>query len=306
MPEDLRERYRTEADGETTEDTEELPGKRPPRRRQSAETGGSMPDTERASRRERRLRGGRVSWRAAGIGAAVVLCVAAVLVVGSYTFLPPLAGTLFGQGLQDQLGLSEAPEVSVRSEPPPTMLAGAFEEGRVELGEVDFGEVRPERVTIDLDPFDLDVLGSVRSGSLRSEAPLSGTMVLEISEQEISRVAGQDAEVPIQGVELRPDRVIVSSGAELLGVAVPLSVVGRLRAHEEGLAFGPERVRAFGVPVPEEISDQLLSEADFVYPLEDLPYGNEVTGVEVTDGTLVLTLDLERIPVGSPDEEPGG
>lgn len=238
--------------------------------------------------------------------AALILCVAVVLVVGSYTFLPPLVGSMFGERLREGLGLSETPEVSVRSEPPPSMLAGEFEEGRVELDEVDFGEVRPERVTIDLDPFDLDVLGSVRGGALRSEAPLSGTMVVEISEEEISRVAGQDSEVPIEGVDLQADRVQVESGAELLGVAVPLSVMGNLRMRDGGVAFVPDRVRAFGVPVPQDISDELLSETDFVYPLEDLPYGTEITGVEVTDGALVLTGDVRSIPVGPEDEADDG
>lgn len=225
---------------------------------------------------------------------------AAVLLIGSYTFLPPLLGSLFGQSIKNGLGLRAAPEVDLRSEPPPRILAGEFAEGQVVLDDGDFGGVRPQRVTIDLDPFELDVLGSVRGGELTSEQPLSGTLRMEVAEEEVARIARESTEdISIEGVGLEEDRVTVESGTEVLGVDVPVAVRGGLEVRGQDLVFKPQRVSAFGVSVPDRISERLLARADFRYPLEDLPYDARISQVEVERDHLVLFGELRRIPLGS-------
>ncbi len=233
-----------------------------------------------------------------------LLLLAAMLLVGSYTFLPPLLGNLFGQSIKNGLGLRAAPEVDLRSEPPPRIFAGEFAEGQVVLNDGDFGGVRPQRVTIDLDPFELDVLGSVRGGQLASEEPLSGTLRMEVDEDEVARIARESTEdISIEGVELEKDRVTVESGAEVLGVDVPVAVRGGLEVRGQSLVFEPRRVSAFGISVPDRISERLLAQADFQYLLDDLPYDARISQVEVENGHLVLFGELRRIPLGgdSPD-----
>jgi hypothetical protein len=48
-----------------------------------------------------------------------------------------------------------------------------------------------------------------------------------------------------------------------------------------------------GTPVPE----QLLAVVSFSYPLGRLPYGAEITGVEVAEDRLVFSGEMERIPM---------
>ncbi|MDP8950053.1 MAG: DUF2993 domain-containing protein [Actinomycetota bacterium] len=224
------------------------------------------------------------------------LLAVAVVLVGTYTFLPPLVGWMVARNVQEGLGLEERPRVELESDPPPEMLAGKFSGGQLSLGSTDLGGVRAERVVVDLDPFDVDLLRSVVGGALRSEEPLSGTLRAEVSEGEISRLA--KADVPVRGVELEEGRVLVRSEASVLDVEVPVSVQGSLALRGETLVFEPWRLAAFGVPVSERITEQLFARTEFAYPLGELPYGVKITGVEVAEDRLVLFGEMERIPIG--------
>ena len=225
--------------------------------------------------------------------AGLALIFLAASVVGTYTFLPPLAERIVARNVEEGLGLGERPQVDLHSDPPPSMLAGRFSGGRISVEDADLGDVRAGRVAIDLDPFDLDVLGSVRGGALRIEEPLSGTLRAVVSEEEISRLTKEEASVPVQDLELEEDLVLVRSEATVLGFDVPIEVQGTLTLRGGTLVFEPRRVSALGAPVRE----QLLAGADFTYPLRGLPRGARISGVEIADGHLVLSGELERIPV---------
>jgi hypothetical protein len=230
--------------------------------------------------------------------AFVTLILAAVaLLVGVYVFLPSLLERSAARGIQEGLGLESAPEVELDRGSPAEMVVGRFSGGRISLGVADLGGVRAERVTVDLDPFDLDVLGSMMGVALRSEMPLSGTLRAEVPEGEVSRLAEAGADVPVRGVDLREGEVVVGSEVPVLGVEVPVSVGGDLALRDQKLVFTPRRVLALGTRVPEQLAEHLLAGADFSYPLGGLPYGAEVTGVEVREGRLVVSGALERVPI---------
>jgi hypothetical protein len=283
-----------------------LPERRPMSRREAREArmkarGETPPyfDTTRRKHRRRSLRRKKLSLRRLRPFLAGIFLVAAVALIGSYTFLPPLVEALFGRGVQGQLGLESSPEVELESEPPPRILAGEFSEGRVALDNAEFGEIRPDSVTIDLDPFELDLLDSARSGELRTQKPLSGTIRATISEEEVGRVARENVDdVPISGVELEENAVIVRAGAEVLEVDVPISVKGELHLRGESLVFEPRSVSAFGVRIPDKISERLLSGTDFEYPIDDMPYGAEISTVEIREDELILSGTLDHLPVG--------
>ena len=117
------------------------------------------------------------------------LSLGAVLLVSSCVLLPLLLEKLVAQGLQSGLGLADEPHVEIRGDLPLGTLAGEFEEGQVTFANPELpGDVRPDEVTVDLDPFDLDVLGSVASGRLRVEEPVSGELRIELSEEEIVEI----------------------------------------------------------------------------------------------------------------------
>jgi hypothetical protein len=225
---------------------------------------------------------------------ALLLAAAIVLVIGTYTFLPPLVEGMVARNIQDGLGLEARPRADLRGDPPPEMLAGRFSGGRISLGAADLGGVRAERVTLDLDPFDLNLPASILSGTIESEEPLSGTLRAEVPEEEVSRLTKAEADVPVRDIELEEGRALVRSEVQVLGFDVPVSVQGNLALRDGGLIFVPRRVSA---PVPQELAEQLLAGADFTYPLGGLPYGVEIVGVEVTEDRLVLSGEMERVPI---------
>ena len=229
-------------------------------------------------------------------GGGLVLCLIALL--STYTFLPSLLGNMFEESIKNEMDLQTTPEISLKSEPPPTILAGNFTKGQVALGGADFGGVRPRKVTIDLDPFDLNVLKSIGGGGFVSREPLSGDLRMEISEKEVTRIsdsASQD--VAIEDVELEKGEVTIRSSTQLLGVDVPVAVQGGLEIQNQQLVFEPSRVSAFGIQLPDRLAQELLSEADFSYPLEDLPYDASISGIEVRKDYLILSGRLESIPL---------
>jgi hypothetical protein len=181
------------------------------------------------------------------------------------------------------------------------MLAGEFSGGRISIEDTRFGGVRAENATIDLDPFDVSVLESARTGTLRSEGPLSGTLRVEMPEEEVERLARAGTDVPVRGVELQRDGAIVRSAASVLGVEFPVSIRGTLLLRGEELVFEPQRVEALGSAVPEQLTQQVLAGRSFAYPLGELPYGAKISDVEVGEGRLILSGEVERIPLGTPD-----
>ncbi len=228
-----------------------------------------------------------------------MLLVGVVLVVGTYTFLPPLLEGYVARNVQDRMGLAETPEVDLTSDPAPLMLLGRFSDGRVVLPSASAGNVSPDEATIDLDPFDVDVRESVSSGGLQTQAPVTGDLRLELSEAEVNRIASsQVTTFPITGVDLRKGSVLVNSEVYVLGVPLPVGVEGGVEVQDNALVFLPSGVEAFGATVPEGVAAELLGGTSFVYPLGEQFGGSVVTGVALREDWVVLTGELGALPVG--------
>lgn len=222
---------------------------------------------------------------------------AILLVVGTYTFLPPILESYVARDLQGRLGLAETPEVELTSDPAPLMLLGQFTDGRVMLPPSETSNVRPDEVAIDLDPFDLDIARSVSDGGLRTGSPLTGDLRVELSEAEVNRIASsQVTSYPITGVDLRQGGVLVGSEVSILGFPVPVGAEGGVEVEDNSLIFLPTRVEAFGSTVPEGVSAELLEGASFVYPLGEQFGGSVVTGAELQEDRVVLRGEL-GVPV---------
>ena len=228
-----------------------------------------------------------------------MLLVGAVFAVGTYTFLPALLEGYVARDLRDRLGLAETPDVDLTSDPAPRMLLGEFSDGRVVLPPIEAGGARPDEVAIDLDPFDVDIRGSVSGGGLRTTAPLTGDLRVELSEAEVNSIASsQVSSFPITGVDLREGSVLVSSEVSMLGFPVPVGVEGGVEVQGGSLVFVPSRTEAFGATIPEDVSAQLLEGTSFVYPLGEQFGGSVVTGAEVREDRVILTGELGELPVG--------
>jgi hypothetical protein len=121
---------------------------------------------------------------------------------------------------------------------------------------------------------------------------------MEVTEKEVLRIASSASEdITIEGINLEKDRVTVRSGTQILGIDVPIGVRGGLEIRGQRLIFEPSRISAFGVDLPDDLSKELLSEADFSYPMEDLPYDADVSRIEMKKNHLVVSGRLESIPL---------
>jgi hypothetical protein len=211
---------------------------------------------------------------------------------------------LAARSLQGGLGLSEAPEVSLVSDPAPDVLFGKFEEGEVVLTSPELGDANPDEVTIDLDPFDLDMPGSLLSGGIESESPLSGRFRMELSEGEVTRLAtftgasGSSAVAPVKNVRLEEGYAVVGSEFDVFNARIPFGVQGEISLRDGDLVFQPRRLEALGEPVPDRLARDLLGEVGFAYPIDELTFEGEISGVEVHKGRLVLTGEVRDLPVG--------
>lgn len=177
------------------------------------------------------------------------------------------------------------------SDPAPGVLWGRFEDGEVTLTNPELGYVRPDEVKIYLEPFDLDVPASVAGGRIESKEPLSGMLRVELSEEEVARLAAfsETLAAPVRGVRLEEGYIVVGFEVEALGTRVPVGVEGDIVLRNGGeLGFEANRLEVLGEPLPERLTRRLLEGVDFAYPIE-LPFEGEVSEVAIHEERLVLT-----------------
>ena len=228
----------------------------------------------------------------------ILVVLAALVLLLPYFVLPPVLENLVARNVQDRLGLAGRPAVELDSDPQWEMLLGKFSDGRVSVGETDLRGVRAEDVSMDLDPFSVDVGESVQSRTAVAERPVSGRVRLTVSEGEISRLARQNADTPVNGVELDRGGVTVESEASFLGATFPVEVDGGVGVEGNALVFEPGTVRAAGMTVPPDLADSLLAGTAIRYPVEGLPYGARITGAETIEGAVALTGRVTGVALG--------
>ena len=239
--------------------------------------------------------------RSAGWTALLALLfLTASVLASAYFLLPLLFERMAASDIRDRLDLESAPEVELERGSPARVLSGRFSEGQVTMEDVGLGGLRVDRAVVDLDPFDVDLIESVAGGTIETGKPLSGALRAAISEEGVTRLARAEAGVFVRDVELRRGRMLVRSTVAVFGLDGPLSVKARPVLQDESLIFEPQRVEPFGSSLPEGFSEQALAGTDFAYPLDELPYGAKISGVQVQEGRLILSGGVERIPLGSP------
>jgi hypothetical protein len=230
--------------------------------------------------------------------AAVVVPLVVVFLVGPYTFLPSLVEYAVARDLKARLGAEKPPDVKLKSDPPLRMLAGEFSGGRIIMKNTELGNVNAERARIDLDPFDVNLWATMKSGRVVDREPLSGDLRVDLPEAEVSRLAKAGSAIPIEGVDVGEDGIVIRSEVSALGTEFPASVEGEPSVRDGELIFEPQTLTAAGVRVPDELAEKLLAGTSFEYPLDRLPYRTRVTGVQTEGGRLVLSGRVPSIPLG--------
>jgi hypothetical protein len=151
------------------------------------------------------------------------LLVLLLVVLAPYTVLPPLLESVIARTLQDQLALERAPEVELRSDPPPKMYVGSFSQARVSAEGVELSGVSIENVVLEIDPFDLNLLESAMSGTVSTAQPLSGRLHVELSEASALRLAQAGYAVPtVQDVELEEHQILQILSGEIESIPLGL------------------------------------------------------------------------------------
>jgi hypothetical protein len=110
--------------------------------------------------------------------------------------------------------------------------------------------------------------------------------------------AGSSA--PVQDIEFEDDQVLLRLA---LGFGSPTSVLGRLFLQDELLIFEPQQVEEAPVLVTVE---QVLAVTGFAYPTSGLPFaeyglpfGVQASGVEVRKDRVILSGEIQKIPLGA-------
>jgi LmeA-like phospholipid-binding len=235
--------------------------------------------------------------------AAVLVPLLVIFLIGPYTFLPSLLEYGVARDVKARLGTEKQPDVTLKSDPPLSMLAGAFSDGRIVMKNTYLGNIKAKKARIDLDPFDINVWATIREGHVVDREPLSGDLLVTVPEKEISRLARAGSEIPVQGVDVHSDGVVVRSEVSTLGTQFPVSIHGIPALRDEELIFESQGLTAAGIPVPDKLADRLLTGTHFEYPLDRLPYQTSITGVDAEEGRIVLNGRVLSIPLGA---YPGG
>jgi hypothetical protein len=220
------------------------------------------------------------------------LLVLVLIVLAPYTFLPPLLGSVLARTLQNELGLESVPEVELASDPAPMMYAGSLSKALVSAEGVKLRGIKVQKIIMALDPFNVNLVESATSGALSTKQPLSGKLSVELSEENTSRLAQLVSAVPVQDVELEEDQVVLTMS---LGFGTPTTVRGRLFLQNGALIFEPQQIEGAPAFAP---TDQLLALTRFEYPVSGLMYGAKVSGVDVRKDHLVLSGEIQKIPLG--------
>jgi LmeA-like phospholipid-binding len=235
--------------------------------------------------------------------AAVLVPFVVIFLVGPYTFLPSLLEYAVARDVKSRLGAEEQPDVELKSDPPLRMLAGEFSGGRIVMKNTELGNVTAKKTRIDLEPFDVNVWATMREGRVVDREPLSGDLRVEVTEAEVSRLVEAGSEIPIMGVDVQDDGVLVRTEVSALGTRFPVSVEGAPILRDGRLVFEPQGLTAAGIQVPDDLAAKLLAGTSFEYPLDRLPYQTRMTGVGAEDGRIILSGKVPSIPLGA---YPGG
>lgn len=189
-----------------------------------------------------------------------------------------VAEQLAGKG-----GLVGTPDVDITGFPFLTqVVAGRYEDVRIAMDAEELGQPEGTRAAVTLRGVHVP-LSSALSGSVR-EVPvdrIDGTATLSYGL--LAAELGSDATVAREGDGLRITRTV-----ELLGRTLPVTAAGTVALEGDQLVVDVERAAGAGVELPGFLVDRAGDLLDLRYPIPELPFGLQLTGVApAADGVRV-------------------
>ena len=175
--------------------------------------------------------------------------------------------------------LAGEPEVDITGFPFLTQaLAGRYDDVQISLTADELGQ--PAGTTADIS------LQGVR-------LPLSDVLGGQVSQLPVDRVDGR-ASVPYDllagqlggdtTLTREDDGLRITKTVEVLGQTIPLTAAGQVALDGQDLVVTVDSAAGAGIDVPDFLLDQAQDLLDFRYPLPALPFGLQVTGLQVADG----------------------
>ncbi|MGY1703012.1 DUF2993 domain-containing protein [Geodermatophilus sp. SYSU D00697] len=174
--------------------------------------------------------------------------------------------------------LAGEPEVDIRGFPFLTQaLGGTYEDVRISLTAAELGQPQGARADVSLRGVHVP-LSDVLSGSVQ-EVPvdrIDGTATLSYAL--LSEQLGPGTTLTREGDGLRVQRTV-----ELAGLTVPLTAVGTVGLDDGDLVVDVEEASGAGVDLPGFLVDEAGDLLDLRYPVPELPFGLQLTGVTPGD-----------------------
>ena len=175
-------------------------------------------------------------------------------------------------------GLAGRPEVEIGGFPFLTQaVGGRYDDVRIGLTGADLGQPEGTRAHVSLRGVQV-ALSDVLSGSVQ-QVPVErvdGTATLAYAL--LAAELGPGTTVTRNGDGLRVQRTV-----EVAGVSVPLTATGTVSLDGDTLVVDVEDASGAGVDVPDLLVDQVDDALDLRYPIPQLPFGLQVTGVAPAD-----------------------
>ncbi len=191
-------------------------------------------------------------------------------------------------------GLAGRPEVEIGGFPFLTQaVGGRYDDVRIGLTGADLGQPEGTRADVSLRGVQV-ALSDVLSGSVQ-QVPVErvdGTATLAYAL--LAAELGPGTTVTRNGDGLRVQRTV-----EVAGMSVPLTATGTVSLDGDTLVVDVEDASGAGVDVPDLLVDQVDDALDLRYPIPQLPFDLQVTGVAPADDGVRVQVEATDTVLGS-------
>lgn len=223
-------------------------------------------------------------------GLLITLGVLVVLLVAADRVGVLVAEDQVAAQVQRQAGLAGEPSVDITGFPFLTQaVAGRYDDVRIALTADDLGQPA-------------GTAGEVTLQGVR--LPLSDVVGGRVSQLPVDRVDAR-ASVPLDllAAQLGGDTVLAREGdglritktVEVLGQTVPLTAAGTVALDGQDLVVTVDSAAGAGVDVPRFLLDAAQDLLDFRYTLPALPFGLQLTGLQVTGTGVDVTAGADDV-----------
>jgi hypothetical protein len=223
-------------------------------------------------------------------GLLITLGVLVVLLVAADRVGVLVAEDQVAAQVQRQAGLAGEPSVDIAGFPFLTQaVAGRYDDVRIALTADDLGQPAGTSAQISLQGVRLplsDVVGGRVSRLPVDHVDARASVPFDL----LAAQLGGDTTLSREGEGLR-----ITKTVEVLGQTVPLTAAGTVALDGQDLVVTVDSASGAGVDVPQFLLDAAGDLLDFRYTLPALPFGLQLTGLQVTGAGVDVTAAADDV-----------